>query len=97
MNPSDIAFIKGVVAFLALAATGFAGVGLWLRARPRQHPQLDGIIKELREEDARNQEALETRIAELEERLHFTERLLDKQAAPAQLAREAEHPRTQAP
>lgn len=41
MDPTDIAFLKGAIAFVLLAGAGLSAVGLWLRARPRRLPQLE--------------------------------------------------------
>ena len=93
MDPSDIAFVKGIVAFIALAAVSYTGVGLWLRERRRGAlPANDELVKSLREENARHQELLESRLTELEERLRFTEKLLTKEPAPAPLRSADEHP-----
>jgi hypothetical protein len=59
MNPTDIAFIKGAIAFVLLAS--------------------------LRAENARDREDLETRMAELEARVQFTERLLVREKEPGRL------------
>jgi hypothetical protein len=74
MNPSDIAFVKAVIAFVLLAGTGMTAFWLWLRARGRAAPDLSKFLDSVREENAQLEADLRARIAELEERVDFTER-----------------------
>lgn len=74
MDPSNVAFIKGVVAFVLVAATGMSAFWLWLRERRRGQPDLARIVDALREENAALQAELGARMAELEERVDFVER-----------------------
>jgi hypothetical protein len=82
MDPSDVAFIKGAVAFALLAATGLGA--WWLRLRSRllarqDSPDLDQTLEHL----AQFRSDLDARLIELEERLDFTERrLLQDQSRP---------------
>lgn len=76
MDPSDVAFIKGVIAFVLLAGTGMSTFWLWLRERRLGRPEVDKIVDELREENATLQAELGTRMLELEERVDFVERRL---------------------
>ena len=76
MSPPDIVFIKAVIAFLLLAGTGMTGFWLWLRARGRPAPDLNKVLDSVREENAQFQADLSARMAELEERVDFTERRL---------------------
>jgi hypothetical protein len=39
MDPSDIAFIKGVITFVLVAGTGMSAFWLWLRERRRGRPE----------------------------------------------------------
>jgi hypothetical protein len=85
MSPSDIVFVKAVIAFLLLAGTGMTGFWLWLRARGRAAPDLSKILDAVREENAQLQADLSARIAELEERVDFTERRMVQEREPARL------------
>jgi hypothetical protein len=83
MDPSDIGFLKAVVAFALVAGTGLSAVRLWLRARTQPLPELDRIVEALREDNARLQAELGARMAELEERVDFAERrLVQEREAP---------------
>jgi hypothetical protein len=84
MDPSDIGFLKAVVAFVLIAGTGLSAVRLWLRARAQHPPELDRIVEALREDNARLHAELGARMAEMEERVDFVER---------RLVREREAPR----
>ena len=85
MNPSDIAFVKAVIAFLLLAGTGMTAFWLWLRARGRAAPDLSKFLDSVREENAQLEADLRARIAELEERVDFTERRMVQEREPARL------------
>lgn len=74
MHPDDIVFIKVIIAFVLVAGTGMTGFSLWLRARARAAPDLSKFIDSVREENAQLEADLSARIAELEERVDFTER-----------------------
>lgn len=74
MDPSDIAFVKGVIVFVLAAGTGMSTFWLWLRERRRGGPELNTIVDALREENAVLRAELETRMFELEERVDFVER-----------------------
>jgi hypothetical protein len=76
MDPSDIGFLKAVVAFALVAGTALSAAWLWLRARTRPLPDADRIVEALREDNARLQADLGARMAELEERVDFAERRL---------------------
>lgn len=76
MDPSDIAFIKGVITFILVAGTGMSAFWLWLRERRRGRPDVRKIVDTLREENAGLQAELEARVLELEERVDFVERRL---------------------
>jgi len=85
MSPSDIAFVKAVIAFLLLAGTGMTAFWLWLRARGRAAPDLSKFLDSVREENAQVEADLRARIAELEERVDFTERRMVQEREPARL------------
>jgi hypothetical protein len=61
MDPSDIAFIKGVITFLLVAGTGMSAFRLWLRERRRGRPDVGKIVDALREENAALQAEFEAR------------------------------------
>jgi hypothetical protein len=85
MSPPDIVFVKAVIAFVLLAGTGMTGFGLWLRARGRAAPDLSKFLDAVREENAQLEADLRARIAELEERVDFTERRMVQEREPARL------------
>ena len=85
MSPPDVAFIKAVIAFVLLAGTGMTGFWLWLRARARVAPDLSKFLDSVREENAQLEADLSARIAELEERVDFTERRMVQEWEPARL------------
>ena len=76
MDQSNIAFIKGVIAFLLVAGTGVGVFWLWLRSRVRSAPEVERLIEGVREENAYLHADLVARMAELEERVDFAERRL---------------------
>jgi hypothetical protein len=76
MDPTDVAFVKGVIAFVLVAGTAMGAVWMWLRERRRTLPGGDQVLDALREENARFQAEIDTRLAELEERIDFAERRL---------------------
>ena len=76
MDPTDVAFIKGVIAFVLFAGTGMSTFWLWHRERRRGQPELDKVVDVLREENAALQAELEARMLELDERVDFVERRL---------------------
>ena len=93
MDPTDVAFVKGAVAFVLLAGTGLSAMWIWMRARGRTLTKADrDVVEALRAENARVQSELETRIAALEEHVDFTDRLLNPGRATHEMVRES--PRT---
>ena len=85
MTPPDIIFLKVVIAFVLVAGTGMTGFWLWLRARPRAAPDLSKFLDSVREENAQLEAHLSARIAQLEERVDFTERRMVQEREPARL------------
>ncbi len=84
MDAPTIAFIKGVIAFLLVAGTGMTGTWLWFRLRATYRS--DGqqtVIDTLRDEHARLEAELGSRMAELEDRVDFVERRLVQGRPPA--------------
>lgn len=85
MDPFDVAFVKGVVAFVLAAGTGLTGFWLWLRARGKGQVELGRLVDHLRQENAGFQADLGARLLEIEERLDFAERLLSQERQDATL------------
>ena len=85
MGPGDVFFVKAVIAFVLVAGTGMTGFWLWLRARARATPDLSKLLDSVREENAQLQADLNARMAELEERVDFTERVLLQERQAGQL------------
>ena len=94
MSADDIAFLKGVIAFLVLAGTGMGAWWLRLRARQLSAPTSDGPLELLRDENAQFRAEVEARVRELEERVDFVERKLVQGSEPP---RRAELPRHRTP
>jgi hypothetical protein len=76
MDRSIVAFIEGIVTLAVFAAIGLTGFSVWSRSRIRNQPPLDGLLDAVREENAQLHADLSARLAELEERVDFTERRL---------------------
>jgi hypothetical protein len=85
MSPGDIFFVKAVIVCVLVAGTGMTGFWLWLRARARAAPDLSKLVASVREENAQLQADLSARMAELEERVDFTERRLVQERQPVRL------------
>ena len=85
MDPSTVAFFKAVISFVVLAGTGMSGFWLWSRARSRRLPELEQLVERLREENAQMHDELGCRIAQLEERVDFTEHRLVQGHRPGEL------------
>jgi hypothetical protein len=85
MSPADIVFFKAIIAFVLVAGTGMSAFWLWLRARGRGAPDLTKFLDSVREENAQLEADLRARIAELEERVDFTERRMVQEREPARL------------
>src|ERR1043166_7077126 len=85
MSPPDIAFLKAVIAFVLMAGAGVTGFLLLLRGRGRGAADLSKFLDSGREENAQLQADLSARIAELEERVDFTERRMVQEREPARL------------
>ena len=85
MDRADIVFVEVVIAFLLVAGTGMTGFWLWLRSRARAAPDLSKLIDSIREENAQLEADLNARMAELEERVDFTERRVVQEREAARL------------
>ena len=85
MDPSDIAFVKGVIAFLLISGTGMTGTWLWFRIRAAYRTDSHGVIDALRDEHARLEAEMASRVAELEDRVDFVERRLVQGKPPTNL------------
>ena len=94
MDRADIVFIEVVIAFVLVAGTGMTGFWLWLRARGRPAPDLNKLLESVREENAQLHADLNARMAELEERVDFTERRL---VAEREVARLPQPPKARTP
>ncbi len=82
MDPSDIAFVKGVIVFVLVAGAGLRAMRIWLGARRQGRPELDGVVQALRDENAALQAELGNRMFELEERVDFVERRMVQERKP---------------
>ena len=85
MNPSEVAFIKGVIAFLLASGTGMAGCWLWFRLRASSRSDSQVVIEALKDEHARLEAEMASRMAELEDRVDFVERRLVQGKPPTNL------------
>jgi len=87
----DVAFLKGVITFILLAGTTLGAWRMWLRTRYSLQPTAESLLEELREDNAQLRRELDARLAELEERVDFTERRMLQERAlqrlPGQTAR----------
>ena len=91
MDASMIAFIKAVIAFLLVAGTGMTGLWLWFRLRSTYRSDAQhGMLDTLRDEHARLEAELGSRMAELEDRVDFVERRLVQGRPPTNLPSERE-------
>ena len=85
MDQSMIAFIKGVIAFLLISGTGMTGVWLWFRLRATYRGDAQAVIDALKDEHARLEAEMSSRMAELEDRVDFVERRLVQGRPPNNL------------
>ena len=88
MDPADIVFVKVIISFVLVSVTGMSAFWLWLRARGRAAPDLNKALDAMREENSQlqaDQADLHARMAELEERVDFTERRLVAERESARL------------
>jgi len=76
MDPRWIPFVKGLIAFCLGAVTCLGFYWLRLRSRNRLTEYHDDLINAIRDEQAQLRAEVEGRVAELEDRLSFTERHL---------------------
>jgi hypothetical protein len=85
MDPSTVAFIKAVIAFLLVSGTGMAGIWLWFRLRSTFRTDAQPVIDALRDEHARLEAEIGSRMTELEDRVDFVERRLVQGKPPTNL------------
>ena len=85
MDPSDIAFVKGAIAFLLVSVTGMTGLWLWFRLRATYRSDAQPAIDALKDEHARLEAEMASRMAELEDRVDFVERRLVQGRPPTNL------------
>lgn len=90
MDPSNVAFIKAVISFLLVSGTAMTGIWLWFRLRATYRHESRSAIDALREEQARLEAELGSRMAEIEDRVDFVERRLVQGRPPASLPQERE-------
>jgi ABC-type Zn2+ transport system substrate-binding protein/surface adhesin len=76
---------EAVIVFVLTAGTGMAAWWMWLRVRYRSRPAAEQIVDTLREENGQLRADLEARMAELENRVDFTERRLVQERSPNRL------------
>ena len=76
MDPSTLAFAKGLALLVTVAGSALTGFRLWLVHRRTAEPGTDRRIETLHEHQAQLEDAVESRLAELESRLDFAERQL---------------------
>jgi hypothetical protein len=76
MSPEDVAFVKGVIAFLLVAGTGMSAYWLRVRARHLRASGRDDALDMARDEIAHLRAEVEARMLELDERMDFVERRL---------------------
>ena len=85
MDHADIAFVKGVIAFLLLSGTSMTGLWLWFRLRATYRGDAQAMIDALKDEHARLEAEMASRMAELEDRVDFVERRLVQGRPPTNL------------
>jgi hypothetical protein len=84
MDRQIVAFAEGIISIVVLAGIAFTGFSLWSRHRGRRQPDLDRLLDAVRDDNAQLHADLSARLAELEERLDFTERRLLGDGGPGQ-------------
>lgn len=82
MGPNEIAFAKAMVFLFLFAGTGLTFYSIRLRHKSHANPQLENDLQDQLDEEMRRRAALESRLAELEERVDFTERRLVQKGRP---------------
>ena len=76
VDPSTVAFLKGLTAFVVVAGTIMGGIWLSFHIRAKYRSVPNSAIDALRDESARLEAELGSRMAELEDRVDFVERRL---------------------
>jgi hypothetical protein len=76
MDRSVIAFAEAMVIAVVVIGSAFTYYSLRLRHRSLGNPELENDLRDQIEVEAERRAALEARLAELEERVDFTERRL---------------------
>jgi Tfp pilus assembly protein PilO len=79
MDSGVVAFTEAMVLAVFLVGSAFTWYTIRLRHKRQEHPELDHELREQLEIEAERRAALEARVAELEERVDFTERRLVQQ------------------
>jgi len=94
MDPSSVAFVKGIVAFIVAVGVPVAGYAaivatraIWVKGEPGTLGDAGQIREELEllRQRVAELEGVPERMSELEERVDFSERLLTRQRDAGQL------------
>ena len=85
MDPTSAAFFRGLTGFVVLAGTIMGGTWLWFNIRAKYRSVSSSVIDALRDENARLEAELGSRMAELEDRVDFVERRLVQGKPPVNL------------
>jgi len=80
-----MAFVKAVIAFVLVAGTALTALRMWLRSRTTTRLDHEPQLDLLRQEHAQLRSDLEARLAEIEERVDFTERRMTQERSPQRL------------
>jgi len=84
MDPSTAAFFRGLTGFVVLAGTIMGGIWLYFNIRAKYRAP-NSAIDALRDDNARLEAELGSRMAELEDRVDFVERRLVQGKPPVNL------------
>src|SRR6266481_8296868 len=76
MDPENANFVRYCTAFVLVSGTAMCGISLWFKSRHLPRGESDPEVLALRDEQARLEADLGSRIMDLEQRLDFVERRL---------------------
>jgi len=85
MDPENANFVRYCIAFVLVSGTVMTGIRLWFKSRNFPRGESDPEILALRDEQARVEADLGSRIMDLEQRLDFVERRLVQEQRQARL------------